>query len=205
MASTPPVRQRETTSSTTPPQSGRTTPQSGRTTPQSPGRTTPQPQSARTVRQQVLRRNAQSLDERIDRELVSILLSAKRFLKFTDTCCGREHIFGDPGSSLRKRVHNRRAFLLALQTNDPQAFRKLAKELALTAPDTTANSSPESSESSSSASEESSKSSEASPRITSSTTMSSADQHENDGTFLTACVTLLVFLFSTFFISFSSS
>lgn len=77
-------------------------------TPTSPVSSSSKRQShPRDRRLQVLKRNARSVDENIDRELVGILLSAKRFLKFTDACTGLEHILGNPGSNLRKRVWNR--------------------------------------------------------------------------------------------------
>jgi hypothetical protein len=121
----------------------------------------------RDRRQQVLKRNSRSVDENIDRELVRILLSAKRFLKFTDACTGVEHILGYPGSSLRKQVLNRRAKLLVIQQRSLQEFFELAREFGLTTDtdDTTTNSSPnESTQSTSSvSSKESSESTEASP------------------------------------------
>jgi hypothetical protein len=147
MASTPRRRQQRDTSPTSTPPPAHTQP----STPTSGAST-----SARS-RQQVLRRNARSIDESIDRELVKILLSAKRFLKFTDACTGQEHLFGEFGSSLRKKVWNRRAKLIALQKQDPLAFLELTEELL---PTRTANASqPESPESSSSAFEESSEAS----------------------------------------------
>jgi hypothetical protein len=122
MASTPRRRQqRDTTPTSTPP------PARARPSTLTSGAST----STRS-REQVLRRNAKSVDENIDRELVRILLSAKRFLRFTDACIGQEHLFGDIGSSLRKKVWNRRAKLVALQQDDPQAFHTLTQELLLT-------------------------------------------------------------------------
>jgi hypothetical protein len=137
-------------------------------TPTSPVSSSSKRQShPRDRRLQVLKRNARSVDENIDRELVGILLSAKRFLKFTDACTGLEHILGNPGSNLRKRVWNRRAKLLAIQKCNQPEFFELAREFGLTTDidDTTTNSSPnESPQSTSSASnKESSESLEASP------------------------------------------
>jgi hypothetical protein len=97
MASTPPRHKRDTTS-----------------TPTSPSRPTSSASSPRENRdwhprdrrQQVLKQNSRSVDKIIDRELVRILLSAKRYLKFADACTGLEPILGYPGSSLRKQVLN---------------------------------------------------------------------------------------------------
>jgi hypothetical protein len=73
------------------------------------------------------RRRKNTLDEQIDKALLSILLSPSRLLKFGNVCRGQESIFGEPNSVERKKVRNRRDYLLNLQQEDPEAFLELAK------------------------------------------------------------------------------
>ena len=68
------------------------------------------------------RTNAKSLTTRTEKELLKLLISPQRCIKFSQVCNKKHDLFGLPCSKLRKQVQNRRSFLLRLQVTDPHAF-----------------------------------------------------------------------------------
>jgi hypothetical protein len=86
---------------------------------------------SQTSRNQVLRRNAASLNEEADKALVSYLLSPSRNTKFSQACKRRQDLFGAPNSTERKVVKDRHQQLKKLQQQDNQAFLNLVYEYDL--------------------------------------------------------------------------
>jgi len=60
-----------------------------------------------------------------EKELLKNLISPLRFIKFSQVC--KSGLYGSPSSQLRKKVQNRRNFLIKLQETNPNAFLHLCK------------------------------------------------------------------------------
>ena len=76
-------------------------------------------------------RNARSIAEITDRELVKLLISPQKHLKFSRICNKNPALFGLPVTALRAQVQRRRRYLASLQDKNPEEFASFLASLGL--------------------------------------------------------------------------
>jgi hypothetical protein len=96
--------------------------------PQTPPQT-PTPTRQKQLHQiSTTRTNSKSISRATDTALLKNLSTPEKYSKFAQVCNTNLELFGTPGSALRKKVQNRRRFLLRLEETDPKAFAELLTE-----------------------------------------------------------------------------
>jgi hypothetical protein len=83
------------------------------------------PTSARQYTKTSTRSNERSVSDVSDFEILKVLTSYRRHLKFSQVCNEKPDIFGYTGTEKRRQVRNRREYLKKLESSKPVEFLAL--------------------------------------------------------------------------------
>jgi hypothetical protein len=78
------------------------------------------------------RTNSRLLPHDTEKVLLRLLLSGDQLSKFSQVCNRNQYLFGTNTSDFRKKVQNRRDYLLRIKTGNPAQFIQLLRERELT-------------------------------------------------------------------------